>query len=96
MAMVMTILSGHVAADKWSEMVGMYQEGGNHKPQQLVQGFLVQSSEDPSHWQTVCIWRSPEALEEYHASGQPGGAQMFRAMGAEASEEKFEVAHEMR
>jgi hypothetical protein len=96
MAMVMTVLSAQVSAEKWSDMVAMYQEGGAHKPQQLVQGFLVQSGEDPTQWRTVCIWRSPEALEEYRASGAPGGAQMFRVAGAEATEEEFTVAHEMR
>ena len=94
--MVMTVLSAQVPAEKWSDMVSMYQEGGKHKPQQLVQGFLVKSSEDPTHWLTVCIWRSPEALEEYRASGMPGGVQMFRSVGAEATEEEFAVAHEMR
>ena len=96
MAMVMTVLSAQVPAQRWAEMVAMYQEGSAHKPQQLVQGFLVQSSEDPTQWRTVCVWRSREALDEYRASGMPGGVQMFRAMGAEPTEEEFTVAHEMR
>ena len=95
MSMVMTILTAQVQAERWPEMVSMYQEGGKHKPPQLVQGFLVQSSEDPTRWQTVCIWQSPEALEEYRASGMPGGVQMFRSVGAEATEEEFDVAHQM-
>ena len=61
-----------------------------------MQGFLVQSSEDPTHWRTVCIWQGPEALEEYRASGMPGGVQMFRSVGAEATEEEFNVAHHMQ
>jgi hypothetical protein len=96
MANVMTVLTAHVPAEKWSEMVSMYQEGSKHKPPQLVQGFLVQSNEDPTYWRTVCIWQSPEALQEYHASGMPGGVQMFRSVGAEATEEEFGVAHQMR
>ena len=96
MGMVMTILTAQVPAGKWPEMVSMYQEGGKHKPPQLVQGFLVQNSEDPTRWQTVCIWQSPEALAEYRASGMPGGVQMFRSVGAEATEEELEVAHQMR
>jgi hypothetical protein len=96
MGMVMTILGAQVPAEKWSEMVSMYQEGGRHKPPQLVQGFLVQDSADPTRWRTVCIWQSPEALEEYRASGMPGGVQMFRSVGAEATEEEFGVAHQMR
>ena len=96
MGMVMTILTAQVPGEKWPEMVSMYQEGGKHKPPQLVQGFLVQNGEDPTRWQTVCIWQSPEALEEYRASGMPGGVQMFRSVGAEAIEEQFDVAHQMR
>lgn len=96
MPTVMTILTAQVPADKSSEMVSMYREGGKHKPPQLVQGFLVQNSEDPTRWQTVCVWQSPEALEEYRASGMPGGVQMFRSVGAEATEEEFDVAHQMR
>jgi hypothetical protein len=42
-----------------------------------------------------CIWQSPEALEEYRSSGMPGGVQMFRSVGAEATEEEFDVAHQM-
>ena len=56
----------------------------------------MQNGEDPTRWQTVCIWQSPEALEEYRASGMPGGVQMFRSVGAEAIEEQFDVAHQMR
>ena len=56
MAMVMTVLSAQVPAEKWPDLVSTYQEGGKHKPSQLVQGFLVQSSENPTHWRTVCIW----------------------------------------
>ena len=67
MTMVMTALSAEVPAEKWPDLVSTYQEGGKHKPSQLVQGFLVQSSEDPTHWRTVCIWQSPEALEEYRS-----------------------------
>jgi hypothetical protein len=95
MSMVMTILTAQVPAERWPGMLSMYQEGGQHKPPQLVQGFLVQSSEDPTRWQTVCIWQSPEAMEEYRASGMPGGVQMFRSVGAEAVEEEFDVAHQM-
>ena len=95
MSMVMTILAAQVSGEKWPEMVSMYQEGGKHKPPQLVQGFLVQNSGDPTRWQTVCIWQSPEALDEYRASGMPGGVQMFRSVGAEATEEEFGVAHQM-
>jgi|WetSurMetagenome_2_1015567.scaffolds.fasta_scaffold645662_2 hypothetical protein len=95
MGMVTTILTAQVQAKRWPEMVSMYQEGGKHKPPQLVQGFLVQSTGDPTGWQTVCIWQSPEALEEYRSSGMPGGVQTFRSVGAEATEEEFDVAHQM-
>lgn len=42
--------------------------GGKHKPPQLVQGFLVQGTENPTHWRTVCIWQSSEALEEFEVA----------------------------
>ena len=97
MALVITILDAEVAADKWREVKAMYEMGGQHKPPQLAQGFLVQNPDNPTHWRTICFWHSPEALEEYRRSEDiPGGLRMFRSVGAEPTETIFEVAGEMR
>jgi hypothetical protein len=97
MALVVTILDGEVAAEKWAEMRAMYEMGGQHKPPQLAQGFLVQNSHSPTSWRTICVWHSPEALDEYRRSEEiPGGLRMFRSVGAEPTETVFEVAGEMR
>jgi hypothetical protein len=49
-----------------------------------VESFFVHSTEDPTLWRVISVWRSREALDEYRRSVEtPGGVLMFRAAGAE-------------
>jgi hypothetical protein len=91
--MVMTILEAHVAPERWTELEHLYTTTGSRLPPQMVQTFLVQSTNDTMLWRGISIWRSSEALEEYRRSVEtPGGILMFRAVNAEPTLSLFEVA----
>ena len=91
--MVMTILEAHVAPENWAALEQAYQQGSARRPGQMVQSFLVHSTEDPTLWRGISVWRSREALDEYRRSVEtPGGVLMFRAAGAEPTLSIFDVA----
>ncbi len=46
--MVMTILEAHVARENWSALEQAYKAGTEHLPPQMMQTFLVQSTDDPT------------------------------------------------
>ncbi len=90
--MVMTVLEGRVAKEKWSELSASYEGGLTRMPPQMVQSFLVQSRDEPTVWRGVSIWRSREALDEYRRSvATPGGVLLFRSVGSEPSLTVYEV-----
>ncbi len=95
--MVMTVLEGHVAAEKWDALRQTYTQGSNRLPSQMVQTLLVQSAADPTVWQVIGIWRSRKALDEYRRSVEtPGGVLMFRSVGAEPTLTILEVVADFR
>jgi hypothetical protein len=92
--MVMTVLEGHVSADKWEALRETY--GGEPTatlPSQMVQTFLVQNMEDPTIWRAVSVWKSRDALAEYRNSVEtPGGVLLFRSVGVEPTLTIYDVA----
>jgi quinol monooxygenase YgiN len=80
---VMSVLEATVPANRWFELAEMYRKASEHIPPQMVHTSLVQSTTEPSRWQTISIWRSRAALEEYRRSVQtPAGIAMFQDVGA--------------
>lgn len=91
--MIMTVLEARVEPDRWVALREAYSAAGVNLPPQMVETFLVQSTDDPMIWRGVSIWRSREALEEYRRGVEtPGGVLLFRAAGAEPTLSIFEVA----
>ncbi len=92
--MVMTILDGRVAPDRWDDLRAAYAEGtrdGGGDPG-LVETYLVQSAADPEAWRIVTVWQSRAALDAMRSAGPPRGPLMFRAAGSEPTLTIFEVA----
>ncbi len=56
--MVMTVLEGLVAKEKWTELSAAYEAGLTRMPPQMVQSFLVQGQEEPTLWRGISIWPS--------------------------------------
>lgn len=90
--MVITVLAANVAPEKTSVLKQRFEAGAKQIPPQMVQAFLVSSSEDPSLWHLIAIWRSRSALMEYRQSvDTPEGILMFRAAGAEPKQSVYDV-----
>lgn len=90
--MIMTILEARVASEQWEALQQAFEAQSKHRPEQLLQSFLVQSTIDPTLWQVIGLWPSREALEEMRRSTEtPGGVLMFRAAGAEPTLSLFEI-----
>lgn len=83
--MVMTILEGQVAPDRWDVLRESY-EARARLPESgpIVESFLVQGTEDSTTWRIVTVWRDREALEAMRRSGEtPTGILIFRDANAE-------------
>lgn len=82
--MVITVLEAHVASEKASILKQAFEAGLKELPPQMLQTFLVNSSDDPTLWRGISVWCSRSALMEYRQSvDTPEGILMFRAAGAE-------------
>ena len=89
---VMTVLEARVPAERWAELEQGFSQMGSNMPPALAQGFLTQSSADPTLWRLVAVWHSREALDEYRASGvTPGGVLLLRSVGADPTMTIFEI-----
>ena len=92
MNMVMTILEGQVAPEKWPALEQAYQEGIKQLEAGITQTFLLHHSADSAVWRILTIWRSREALNAMRQSGgTPRGVLMFRAANAEPALSIFDV-----
>ncbi len=90
--MVMTTMEAHVSEDRWAALVEGFARLDAERPPQMAQGYLVQSSADPTLWRSVGLWYSHSAFQEYHATGvTPGAMLLFRSVGAEPTLGLFEV-----
>ena len=90
--MVMTVLEAHVPAERWAELEQGFAQMRSSMPTQLSQGFLTQSSVDPTLWRLVAIWHSLEALDEYRTSvGTPGGVLLLRSVDADPTMVVFDI-----
>ncbi len=94
--MVMTVLEARVPEERWIALQEAFKTGVQRKPTQMVEAFLVQSTEEPTLWRGVTVWRSRQALEEYRGSvATPGGVLIFRSVGAEPTLTVLDVAGHM-
>ena len=60
-----------------------------------TQSFLIQNKETPTLWRIMSIWEDMESLQKVRQSGEtPAGILIFKAAGAEAKLEAFEVKQE--
>jgi hypothetical protein len=81
---VMTILEGHIPADKWAAAIEGFAQIQTQRPAQLLASYLTQSTTDPTLWRTVGVWSSQQAFDEFRASvGAPPPLVLFRSLGAE-------------
>jgi hypothetical protein len=88
---VMTVLEARVPQEKWAELEARYGQS-IPLPAQMIETFLVQSTDDPELWRGVSVWRSRAELEAYRRSVDvPGGFLIFRSVGAEPSVSVFDV-----
>ncbi len=65
--MYVTILSGHVSHENWDPLKKSFGQVGRRAPKQLLESTLMQSEDDPTHWQIVSFWRSRDAFREAEA-----------------------------
>ena len=90
--MVMTILEGRLAPEKWPTLEQAYKKIAEQLPPQMTQTFLVHSTAEPTLWRIISVWRSRQALEEMRRSTEtPGGVLVFREAGAEPTLSVFDV-----
>jgi quinol monooxygenase YgiN len=89
-SMWMTVVEGHVAAERWAEFVEIFAR--EPRPAALRETFQVQSASDPTLWRLIGVWASREELQAYVQSVPvPGAPAMFRAVGAEPVLSQFDV-----
>ncbi len=92
MAMVMTILESHVAADKQSVLQAAFEKATAQLDAGIEETSLASSSADPTLWRIVTVWRDRNALDAMRASGEtPRGVLLFRQAGAEPSLAIFSI-----
>jgi len=95
--MVMTVLEATVEPASWDKLKQAFSVGSSRRPKQIVDGYLVQSKDDPTLWRAISLWQSREALEEYRRSVEvPGGVLIFRAAGAEPRLAIFDVVNQLQ
>ena len=91
--MVMTIVDGRVAHDKWALLEQAYKRTARQLPRQMIQTFLVHDTSEPTRWQIISVWHSREALEEMRRTTEtPGALLIFREAGVEPTVSIFDVA----
>ncbi len=90
--MIVTILDAKVESEKQGVLQKSYKSMAEPLPPEIVQSFLLQETDDQTHWRIVTIWQSEETLEEYRQSTDtPGGVLMFRSADAEPTLSVFKV-----
>jgi hypothetical protein len=97
--MVITILEGHVAPEKWDTLESTYREaekawreGSEPLSPDIVQTLLAQHATERTLWRIMTHWRSRAGLEAYRQSVEtPAGVLMFRAAGTEPTLSIFDV-----
>lgn len=95
--MIITILEGHVPANRWNDFENSYRQVIKHVPVQIKETFLLQDENDPTLWRVISVWKSREDFNEikfnpiFHTC-----AELYSAVGVESSRRIFEVkAHHM-
>jgi hypothetical protein len=92
--MIMTILEGHVPANRWNDFEHSYREAIKHIPAHLKETFLVQDEHDPNLWRIITVWKSREDFDAirfdplYHTC-----VDIYTSVGTEATRRVFNVVN---
>jgi hypothetical protein len=90
--MIITILEGHVTADKWNELEIAFREGIKHTPPQLKETYLIQGTDTPETWRIITFWRSDQAYHESKTAGSISTCEsMFRKIDVKPTRREFKV-----
>jgi len=90
--MIFTVVQAHVPHNKQEKLKAVFKEQLGKIPPDIRQALLVQSTSDPTLWQTIGFWPSRKALDDYLGSVKvPGGKQIFLALGIDPSLTVFEI-----
>jgi hypothetical protein len=90
--MFMSILSGHVSLENWSNLERSYTKAVRHPPRGLVKSYLIHSTQDARIWKIITLWKSQEAFEECkRLQGLDPCTQMFCDAGSTPDRTTFDV-----
>jgi len=88
--MYLTILTGQVAREDWSNLRHSFDKICTHPPAGLVEVELVQDTENPTEWLVLTMWSSKEAYEEAKGKKQTASCeQMFCNAGSVPSRKHY-------
>ncbi len=91
--MLLTILTGHVSKENQEILKGRFARELHHPPHDLLQTYLVQSRDDPQHWQIISLWRNLETYEKEHSEKtMEACVQMFCDAGSMPERTTYTVA----
>jgi quinol monooxygenase YgiN len=89
---IMTVLEGHVTADKWAALIAGFTQMVNQTPPGLVATHLAQSTGDPTLWRTIGIWESQQAFDAFRtAVVTPPPLALFLSLGVQPTLSLFEI-----
>ena len=90
--MIVTVLEGRVAADKWEVLTESYGRAITSLDAGIEERFLTHSMSDPAVWHIFTMWADRAALQAMRDSGEtPRGILIFRSAGAEPTLTVHEV-----
>jgi hypothetical protein len=90
--MIITILEGHIPANRWNDFENSYRDVIKHLPIQLKETFLTQDEHDTTLWRVITVWKTREDFEEikfnpvFHS-----WAELYRSVGVESTQRTFNV-----
>jgi quinol monooxygenase YgiN len=81
--MYLTVLTGQVAHEDWTNLQHAFSKLCAHPPVGLVETELVQDVETPNEWLVITMWSSQEAYDEATKQKLTAACeQMFCDMGS--------------
>jgi quinol monooxygenase YgiN len=89
---LMTVLEGHVTADKWAALTNGFTSMTVQVPRGILSTYLMQSTGDPTLWRTVGIWESQEAFDAFRKEVvTPPPLALFLSLGIQPTLSLFEI-----
>ena len=90
--MIITILEGHVPANRWNDFENSYHSVIKHVPAQLKETFLIQDENESTLWRVISVWKNREEFETikfdsvFHTC-----VDLYRSVGVECTRRIFNV-----